>query len=168
VSGWRAVEVYAAFVKLTGEIEVGPGQRLTDEINRVGEFIELRQVRTEPLSVDHPVLSRLEARATLAKSAVVLLCPADSAEAGGQGPLWREKVSVPVALQTSAYSIVADAHVEARHTLRDELERFRGDFLPLTNVSALWVAAVSAQTHSLQRRFALVNPGAIVSFAERG
>jgi len=109
----------------------------------------------------------LKLRATLAKGAVVLLCPRDAVEPGGQGPLWREKVKVPVALETSAYSIVADAHVEARHTLRDLLERFLGDFLPLTDVSALWVAALGAQTHSVQRRFALVNPATIVSFAER-
>ena len=35
MSAWRPVEVYATFLKLTGEIEVGPGQRLSDEINRV-------------------------------------------------------------------------------------------------------------------------------------
>jgi hypothetical protein len=165
---WRAVEVYASFMKVTGEIEVEPPDRLTDVVNRVGEYVELRNAVAEPLSVNHPVLSKRESRTTIAKQSVILVCPRDQVgEVAGNPAMWREKVPQPTAIHTVAFSMVADVHLEPRHTLRDQLERYRTDFLPVTNVSALWVAALTAETHALQRAFALLNPATILSFAER-
>lgn len=165
---WRPVEVYASFMKVTGEIEVVPPNRLTDVVNRVGEYIELRNAVAEPLSVNYPVLSQREARTTIAKPSVILVCPKDQvSEVAGNPALWREKVPQPAAIHTQAFSMVADVHLEPRHTLRDQLERYRTDFIPVTNVSALWVAALNAETHALQRAFALLNPATILGFSER-
>ena len=61
----------------------------------------------------------------------------------------------------------ADVHLEPHRTLQDHLERFRGDFLPVTSVSALWMGALGSETHALQRPFALLNPATILSFSQR-
>jgi hypothetical protein len=168
IKAWRQVEVYATFLKLTGEIEVVPPQRLTDTVNQAGEFLELRHAVAEPLSVNYPVLSHREERTLVAKQSIILVCPREqAADSGRQRPLWREKQVVPVSINTQAFTMVADVHLEPRHTLRDYLERYRNEFLPVTNVSALWVAAPTTETNALQRGFALLNPASILSFSPR-
>jgi hypothetical protein len=103
---------------------------------------------------------------TVAKAAMVLICPINDA-GDGSPALWREKVAHPASINTQAFSMVGDIHLEPRHTLQDHLERFPGDFIPVTNVSALWVTAISSGTHAVQRPFALLNPAAILSFSLR-
>jgi hypothetical protein len=165
---WRTVEVYATFMKVVGEIEVEPPDRLTDVVNRVGDYVELRNAVAEPLSVNYPVLSQREDRTTIAKQSVILVCPKEQVgDVVGNPAMWREKVCQPAAIHTVAFSMVADVHLEPRVGLRDQLERYRTDFLPVTNLSALWVASLSAETHALQRAFALLNPASILSFSER-
>jgi hypothetical protein len=165
---WRPVEVYATFMKVVGEVAVEPPHRLTDVVNSVGEYLELRDAVAEPLSVNYPVLSKREPKTTIAKQSVIMVCPREQVgDVVGNPAMWREKDVVPAAIHTSAFSMVADVHLEPRHTLRDQLERYRTDFIPVTNVSALWVASLNAETHALQRAFALLNPATILSFAER-
>jgi hypothetical protein len=165
VSEWCPVEVYATFIKLVAEIELTGSERLSDGVNRAGAFIHLRNARTEPLSVNYPVISRKEPATTVAKSAVILISPAED-EPEGTSAMWREKVSQAAAINTMAFSLVCDVHLDKRTTLEDHLERSLGDFLPVTNVSALWIAA-GKETHAVQRPFALLNPGAILSFSPR-
>jgi len=168
MSYWRPVEVYATFMKVAGEIEVLPPNRLSDVVNQVGDFLELRNAAAEPLSVNYPVLSQREERTVIAKQSVILVSPREQVgDIVGNPAMWREKVCVPAAIHTVAFSMVADVHLEPRHSLRDQLEHFRTDFLPVTNLSALWVAALGGETHALQRAFALLNPAAILSFSER-
>ena len=168
ISSWRPVEIYATFVLLSGELEVVAPQRLSDAVNRVGDFIELRNAVTEPLSVNYPVLSKREQRTTVAKSAVIMICPREQVGEPAANPtMWREKVVQAVALNTEAFTMVADVHLDPRHCLRDHLDMYRNDFLPVTNVSALWIAAPGGETHSVQRPLALVNPRAILSFSLR-
>ena len=57
VSGWREVEIYGTFIRLTGELEVIGAERLSDSINRFGAFLQVRNSRAEPLSTNYPVLS---------------------------------------------------------------------------------------------------------------
>ena len=168
-SYWRAVEVYGSFMRVVGEIEVAPPNRLTDVVNRVGEFVDLRNAVAEPLAINYPVLSKREPRTTVAKQSVILVCPRDQVgdSAAGNPAMWREKIAQPAAIHTQAFSMVADVHLEPRQTLQDVLERYRTDFLPVTNVSALWVASLNGETHSLQRAFALLNPASILGFSER-
>ncbi len=166
MSDWRAIEVYATFVKVTGEIEVIRPDRLTDTVNRFGSYLTLRKARAEPLSVNYPVLSREEHQTTIRKSAVILLCPDDAASPGNRA-MWRHKEAHPTAINTEAFSLVGDVHLDQRHTMEDHLERYPGDFIPITNLSAIWVAAMSSETHSVQRPFALLNPSAILSFSPR-
>ena len=166
MSDWRAIEVYATFMKVTGEIEVIQPDRLTDAVNRFGNYLTLRNARTEPLTVNFPVLSRDEAQATVRKSAVVLICPDDAGSPGNRA-MWRHKDPHAVAINTEAFSLVGDVHLDHRHTMEDHLERYPGDFIPITNLSALWVAGPGSVTHSVQRPFALLNPSTILSFAPR-
>jgi hypothetical protein len=171
VSVFRAVEVYGECMSISGEIEVLPPQRLSDAVNHLGDYFELRAACAEPLSVNVPVLSKRSEHATVAKAAIVLLCPRDPLvlddDQRGFAGLRREKQRVPMAITTGAISMIADVHLEPRHTLRDHLERYRGDFLPLTNLSALWVGSAAAETLALQRGFALLNPASILTFATR-
>ena len=162
---WLEVEVYATFMKLVAEIEQLPEERLSDSVNRARNFIHLRNARTEPLSSNYPVISRLEKATTVAKSAVILISPSDD-QRKGQTAMWREKVMQAAAINTGAFSIVCDVHLEKRRTLEEHLERSIGDFLPVTNISALWIAA-GQETHAVQRPFALLNPAAILSFSPR-
>jgi hypothetical protein len=166
VSGWRGVEIYGAFIKLTGEMEVVGTDRLSDSINRFGNFLQVRNARSEPLSVNYPVLSRLEAHVTIAKAGVILVCPLDE-DAAGNSAMWRETVPFAASINTGAFSMVGDVHLEPGFDLQDHLERHPGDFLPMTNLSALWITSISMETHSVQRPFALLNPTAILSFSLR-
>jgi hypothetical protein len=130
MSDWRALEIYATFMKVTGELEVIGHERLTDSINRFGDYMHLRNARSEPLSENSPVISRIEERTTVAKAAMIMVCPVEDLEDGGNRRMWREKDIQPVSISTAAFTLVADVHVEPRHSLQDQLERFRGDFLP--------------------------------------
>ena len=94
VSGWTQVEVYATFMKLTGEMEVARPDRLSDVVNHAGRYLSLRDTRAEPLSVNYPVLSRVEPRTIIAKSAVILLCPVEEPEAE-RSPTTRRKQGHP-------------------------------------------------------------------------
>jgi hypothetical protein len=163
---WRLVEIYATFMKVTGEIEVIPPDRLTDAVNRFGNYLTVRKARTESLTVNFPVLSREEKEATIRKTSVVLICPEDGGSAGNRA-MWRHKDAHAVAVNTEAFSLVGDVHLDHRNTMEDHLERYPGDFIPVTNVSAIWVAGPGARTHSVQRPFALLNPTSILSFALR-
>lgn len=167
MSDWCSLEIYATFMKVTGELEVIGHERLTDSVNRFGDYLQLRNARAEPLSVNYPVISRVEEHTTIAKAAVVMVCPVEDLGAGGTTAMWREKRVHAVSINTIAFSLVADVHLEPRRTLQDHLERFRGDFLPVTNLSALWVAALGSETHAVQRPFALLNPTTILSFSLR-
>src|SRR5437879_13292078 len=89
MSGWRGVEVYGTFIKLTGELELVGVERLSDSINRFGAFLQFRNARAEPLSVNYPVLSRMEPVVTIAKPAVLLVSPRDEDHAGSPA-MWRE------------------------------------------------------------------------------
>ncbi len=167
MSDWHAIEVFATFLKVTGEVEVLPPDRLSDAVNRFGTYLGLRNARAEPLSVDYPVLSREEAHTTIRKAAAILLCPLEARDAGGNRALWRHKTPSPVAINTEAFSMVGDVHLDHRHTMEDHLERYPGDFIPVTNLSAVWVAAPSSETQTVQRPFALLNPTTILSFSPR-
>ena len=167
VSGWTQVEVYATFMKLTGEMEVAHPDRLSDSVNRAGRFFSLRDTRAEPLSVNYPVLSRVEPRTTIAKSAVILLCPLEEPAAEPRPETWRRKATHQAVFNTIAFSLVGDIHPDPGETLQEHLEAHPDDFLPVTNVSALWVPALSNDTSTVQRPFALLNPAAILSFSER-
>jgi|SRR5579884_1654157 len=166
MSGWRGVEVYGSFVKVTGALELAGAERVSDTVNRSRGFVQLRDARAEPLSANYPVLSRVEAKVTIAKAAIILICPLDEGRDGTQA-MWRETVAHSVAINTAAFSLVADVHLAPGQDLQDHLERHPGDFLPLTNLSALWITTISSETQSLQRPFALLNPTSILSFAVR-
>ena len=166
MSDWRTIEIYSTFIQVTGELEIVAPDRVSDAVNRFGDYLHLRNGWAEPLSVSYPILSRTEPSLTVAKSGIVLVCPLDDARDGNKA-LWREKVVHPASINTQAFSMVGDLHMERRHTFQDHLERFPGDFIPVTNLSALWVTAISSGTHALQRPFALLNPAAILSFSLR-
>jgi hypothetical protein len=166
-SRWTEVEVYATYMKLTGEIEVPGSQRLSDVVNGGERYLSLRDTRAEPLSVNYPVLSRVEPQTAIAKSAVILLCPLEEGERERIPGAHRTKVSHQAVFNSVAFSLVGDVHLEPGQTLQEQLEAHPGDFLPITNVSALWVTALSAETGAVQRVFALLNPAAILSFSER-
>ena len=166
MNGWRGVEIYGAFIKLTGELEVVGTDRLSDSINRFGNFLQVRNSRSEPLSVNYPVLSRLESHVTIAKAGIILVCPLDE-DAAGNSAMWRETVPFAASINTAAFSLVGDVHLEPGFDLEDHLDRHPGDFLPMTNLSALWITTISTETHAVQRPFALLNPAAILSFSLR-
>jgi hypothetical protein len=150
-------------MKVSGALEMIGAERLSDSINRYGNFIHLRNARSEPLSTNYPVLSRLEDSATIAKSGIILICPLDD-DSEGSSAMWRERVAHAAAINTAAFSMVGDVHLEPAHSLEDHLDRHPGDFLPVTNLSALWITTAS-ETHALQRPFALLNPASILSFS---
>jgi hypothetical protein len=166
MSGWRGVEIYGTFIKVTGELELLGVERLSDSINRFGDFLHVRNCRSEPLSVNYPVLSRLEPRVTIAKAGVILVCPLEEG-IDGNSAMWRETVPYAASINTAAFSLVGDVHLEPGFDLQDHLERHPGDFLPVTNLSALWITTISTETHALQRPFALLNPTTILSFSLR-
>ncbi|MBV9100722.1 MAG: hypothetical protein JOZ46_10655 [Candidatus Dormibacteraeota bacterium] len=166
MSGWREVEVYGTFIKVTGELEILGVDRLSDSVNRYGAFLTIRNCRSEPLSVNYPVLSRMEPSMTVAKAGIILVCPVDDSTPG-LSAMWREMVAHSASINTAAFALVGDVHLAPGQDLQDHLERHPGDFLPVTNLSALWITTITSETHALQRPFALLNPASILSFALR-
>jgi len=150
-------------MKVSGVLETVGAERLSDSINRYGNFIHLHNARSEPLSTSYPVLSRIEDAATIAKSGIILVCPLDGTNEGNPA-MWQERVPHAAAINTAAFSLVGDVHLDPAHSLEDHLERHPGDFLPMTNLSALWITTIS-ETHALQRAFGLLNPSSILSFS---
>ena len=110
MSGWREVEIYGTFIRLTGELEVLGAERLSDSINRFGAFLQVRNSRAEPLSTNYPVLSRLEPRVTIAKAGVILVSPLEEVP-DGNSAMWRETVAYAASINTSAISLVGDVHL---------------------------------------------------------
>src|SRR5258708_6857937 len=73
---WHPVEIYSTFLRTRGYLQVLPGQRLTDEVNRLQDYLELRNTVTEPLLASYPVVSPQETNTTIAKHAIVMVVPA--------------------------------------------------------------------------------------------
>ena len=168
---WQRVAIYSAFLHIQGELLIVPPLRLSDEVNGILDYLELRNTTTEPLLSACPVVSPVEDKTTIEKASIVLILPeADEGERGQV--MWKEKVSHQVALNTIAFSMVCDVHLEPQVSLHAHLQRYQREFLPVTRMSAVAVASLmglapGAQPQTLQRDFALVNPRNIVSFSVR-
>jgi len=118
VSGWREVEIYGTFIRLTGELEVMGAERLSDSINRFGAFVQVRNSRAEPLSTNYPVLSRLEPRVTIAKAGVILVCPLEEVPDGA--PM--SEVATRILASKSGLTRVIDNMVRAGLVRRERPE----------------------------------------------
>ena len=163
--------MYSTFLRILGELLIEPPLRLSDEVNRLVDYLELRNTTTGPLLSTYPIVSPVENNTTIAKASIVLILPeADEASRGQM--MWREKVRHQVVLNTTAFSMVCDVHLEPRVSLITHLQRYDREFLPVTRMAAVAVASMmglapGAQPQTLQRDFALVNPRNIVSFSVR-
>ena len=167
---WQAVEVYSTFLRIRGYLRMLPGQRLSDAVNRNEDFLELHNTITEPLLASYPVVSPQESNSTIAKSSVVMVIPGTEPDPGTESTnpgLRVQKVAHHVILNTTAFALSADIHLEGRVSLLDHLRRSGQEFLPVTRVSAVLVASLGGTPQALQRGFALVNPVSIVSFSVR-
>jgi hypothetical protein len=164
MTGWRGVELYGTFIKITGELEVLGIDRLSDAINRYGDFLAVRRGRAEPLGAHRPLVGAADTAMTVAKRTVLLVCPT-TLSSDGTSVMWREKTPCPAVITTTAFSVAGEIHLSPGHTLQDELERNPGHFIPLSNFSALWHATLEPAPLSLQRPFGLLNPAAIISFS---
>jgi hypothetical protein len=171
-SDWQSVEIFSTFLRIRGEMMISQPLRLSDEVNRLTDYLQLRNTTTEPLLATYPVVSPTEATTTIQKASVVMILPEDAGNNQDHPMMWREKVRHQVVLNTTAFSMAADVHLEPRVTLLTHLERSAWEFLPVTRVSAVLVASLTGQPQgtppqTLQRDFALVNPKTIVSFSVR-
>jgi hypothetical protein len=167
VEGWQAVELYSTFLRIRGQMRILPGQRLSDEVNRLQAFLELHNTISEPLLSSYPVVSAQESNTTISKESIVLVIPEGERGDPTNRMLWREKARQHVILNTTAFALSADVHLEPKTTLLNHLERNRSEFIPMTRVSAVFVASIGSAPQTLQREFALVNPASVVSFSLR-
>lgn len=163
---WQTVEVYSTFLRIRGEMLIAPPLRLSDEVNRLDDYLELRNTTAEPLVSSYPVVSTTENNTTITKSSVVLILP-DGGPPQNNPMMWREKIRHTVVLNTTAFSLAADIHLEPRQTLLTHLQRGPREFMPLTRISAVVVASMAGTPQTLQRDFALLNPTTIISFSVR-
>ncbi len=170
VENWERIELFSSFLKLTGDIEVVAPLRLTDVVNRMTEYLEIRQLTLEPLASTYPVISTVEESAMVAKRSILMLAPVGEslADTGGRRALLEQKVAHQVALTIDTFSLVCEVFLEPRLSLRETLERSVDDFLPVRNLNAVWLPALTHERVSIQRPFALVHPRQILSFSERG
>jgi hypothetical protein len=168
---WQKVEVYSEGLRITGEMEIEPPLRLSDEANRLQEWVNLRDTLTEPLLTSYPVVSSQEESTYVARASIVMILP-EGGPPQHNPMMWKEKIRHQVVLNTTAFSMAADIHLEPGEDLRKHFDRYPRDFLPITRVSAIVVASLTGlpegtPPQTLQREFALVNPAAIVSFSQR-
>src|ERR1035437_301388 len=110
----QSIEVYSAFLRIKGQIVIIPGQRLSEMVNRLNEDLELFDAVTEPLSLskEHPLISPKEERIKVLKHSVIMVVPGSKDEANANKSLWKEKTKRHVVLNTSAFSLEADIHLE--------------------------------------------------------
>ncbi len=170
VENWERIELFSSFLKLTGDIEVVPPLRLTDVVNRMTEYMEVRQLTLEPLASTYPVISTVEEAAMLSKRSILIIAPVgeSSADMGGRRALLEQKVAHQVALTIDTFSLVCEVFLEPRLSLRETLERSVDDFLAVRNLNAVWLPALTHERVTIHRPFALVHPRQILSFSERG
>jgi hypothetical protein len=168
VENWERVELFSSFLKLSGDIEVVPPLRLTDVVNRMTEYLEIEHLSLEPLASTYPVISTIEDAAMVAKRSLLMVVPIGEAEHGGRRTLLETKVARQVALTIDTFSLVCEVFLEPRLSLRETLERSVDDFLPVRNLNAVWLPALTHERVTIQRSFALINPRQILSFSERG
>jgi hypothetical protein len=164
------IEVYSTFLRIRGDMQIQPPLRLSDEVNRLLDYLQLQNTTTEPLLSSYPVVSAQESNTTIAKQAVVMITT-ETGPPQHNPMMWKEKIRHQVVLNTTAFALAADVHLEPRVSLALHLERNPREFLPVTRVSAVVVASLAgvtgSQPQTLQRDFALVNPASIVSFSVR-
>jgi hypothetical protein len=170
VENWERVELFSSFLKLSGDIEVVPPLRLTDVVNRMTDFLEFQHLTLEPLASTYPVISTVEDFAMVAKRALLMVVPIgeSAADHGGRRALLETKVARQVALTIDTFSLVCEVFLEPRLSLRETLERSVDDFLPVRNLNAVWLPALTHERVTIQRSFALIHPRQILSFSERG
>ena len=168
---WQRVELYSGALRITGEMEIEPPLRLSDEVNRLHEFVTLRNTVTEPVMTAYPVVSTTEPNSTVARSSIIMVLP-DGGPPQHNPMMWKEKIRHQIVLNTTAFSMAADVHLEPNEDLLKHFDRYPRDFLPITRVSAIVVASLNGMPdgsppQTLQREFALVNPASLVSFSQR-
>jgi hypothetical protein len=170
VENWERIELFSSFLKLTGEIEVVPPLRLTDVVNRMTEYLEVRQLTLDPLASTYPVISTVEESAMVSKRSILIVAPTGEghSDLGGRRTLMEQKVTHQVALTIDTFSLVCEVFLEPRLSLRETLERSVDDFLAVRNLNAVWLPALTHERVTIQRPFALVHPRQILSFSERG
>jgi hypothetical protein len=166
------IEVYSTFLRIRGEMRIQPPLRLSDEVNRLLDYLQLQNTTTEPLLSSYPVVSAQESNTTIAKHAVVMITT-ETGPPQHNPMMWKEKIRHQIVLNTTAFSMAADVHLEPKVDLLTHFQRNPRDFLPITRVSAIVVASLGGMPagsppQTLQRDFALVNPVSIVSFSVRG
>jgi hypothetical protein len=165
MSHWRRVEVYTTFLRLSGEVEGSADQRLTELVAGPGPVLELRDAAVEPVTEHHLQLSRDVQRLSVVKTAISLLCPRDQVgETARHREAWREKQRVAVQLNSEAFSMLGEVHLEPGAALEEHLGSAGTTLVPVTNLSALWLSA-PGEPRAVQRGFALVNCAHLVSFA---
>jgi hypothetical protein len=162
---WRRVEIYTSFLRLSGELEGPAEERLTDLVAVPGPCLELRDAAVEPVTEHHLRIGRGVQRLSVVKASISLVCPRDQVgETARHREAWREKERVPVQLNSQAFSMLCEVHVEPGGSLEDHLCANGGGFFPVTNLSALWLSGPS-EPRAVQRGFALVNSAYLVGFA---
>ena len=72
MTDWRTLEIYSSFVRVTGELEIIRPDRLIDSVNRFGDYLQLRNARSEPLrlQVSEPAPGRYRGSAQVIQSAL--------------------------------------------------------------------------------------------------
>ncbi|HEY2703065.1 MAG TPA: hypothetical protein VGL20_05180 [Candidatus Dormibacteraeota bacterium] len=163
MSQWHRVEIYTTFLKLTGELEGAAERRLTDLVAAPGPVLDLRGAVVEA-ATDHQHRVDDGQRLSVVKSAISLVCPRDQVgQAARHREAWREKQRVAVRLNAQAFSMRGEVHLEPGVTLDHHLSGEAGPFVPVTNLSALWLSG--GEPRAVQRGFAVLNCAALVSFA---
>ena len=165
MSDWRWVEIYTTFLKITGELEGAPDRRLTDLVAGPGPVLGLRAAAVEAATDHQHRLGGDGQRLTVVKAAISLVCPRDQVgEAARDREGRREKQRVPVQLNAEAFSMRGEVHLEPGVSLDDHLGGEGAGFIPVTDLSALWLAG-AGEPRAVQRGFALLNCATLVSFA---
>lgn len=164
MSHGRGVEVYTSFLKLSGALDGPAEERLTDLVAGAGSVLDLYDASVEPATEHHLPLSRGQSRLSVVKASIILVCPRDPVgETARHREAWREKQKMTVQLNAQAFSMLGEVHLEPGDSLEDHLCGQETFFVPVTGVSALWLAG--AEPRAVQRGFALLNRAALVSFA---
>jgi hypothetical protein len=165
MSQWRRLEIYTAFIRLSGELEGALDERLTDLVAAPGRCLELRDAAVEPVTEHHLRLGAGVPRLSVVKSSISLICPRDQVgETARHRDAWREKERVRVQLNAEAFSMLCEVHLEPGTALEDHLCGNGGGFVPVTNLSALWLSG-PGEPRAVQRGFALVNSAYVVGFS---
>jgi len=151
-----AIEVFCETVLLHGLVE--SVRRLTDLVNEGQPYLAMNDIETYPYSDEAMIGLERHHRGLVNKDSIVLIAERYPAAPGATGVTEMRIPKLPhrILVYTNHFAVNAYIHVPSDADMESFLEVSQGQFLPLTNATAMPMLPGTKLT-SFRRDFLLIN-----------